>query len=124
MTNDWLVPVVYGLLGALVLSIVLVLLRWTHRPPTAPAPPRTPELTARLPERQRPTAERAWLWDTLTPREMQVSRLAAAGMRNAEIARELNLSTYTVENHLKRVYSKLQLRSRVELAAFVREIDG
>ncbi|OLT47863.1 helix-turn-helix transcriptional regulator [Saccharomonospora sp. CUA-673] len=53
----------------------------------------------------------------LTPQEQAVSRLVAQGMTNREVAAELYLSTKTVQFHLTRVYAKLGLRSRSELAA-------
>jgi DNA-binding CsgD family transcriptional regulator len=56
-------------------------------------------------------------WPTLTEGEWRVVALAAQGHTNAEIARQLFLSRYTVETHLKHVFVKLGLRSRAELAA-------
>ena len=59
------------------------------------------------------------LWDpasVLTLSERRVVRLAQRGLKNAEIAKEMNLSPRTVENHLSRAYSKLGVRSRTELA--------
>lgn len=52
----------------------------------------------------------------LTPTEAQVAHLAAAGRTNAEIASELVVSVRTVESNLTRVYRKLGVRSRTELA--------
>lgn len=52
----------------------------------------------------------------LTPREREVAELAAAGLRDGEIAAQLYLSPYTVKQYLKGVYSKLGVRSRVDLA--------
>ena len=54
--------------------------------------------------------------DELTPAEQRVAELAADGRQNKEIAAELYLSNATVEAHLTRVYRKLGLRSRTELA--------
>jgi DNA-binding CsgD family transcriptional regulator len=54
---------------------------------------------------------------TLTPTEARVAELAAAGYRNADIAGELFLSLRAVEANLTRVYAKLSIRSRTELAA-------
>ena len=45
-----------------------------------------------------------------------MARLAASGMTNREIAAELIVSVRTVEYHLGNVYSKLDLRSRNQLA--------
>jgi DNA-binding CsgD family transcriptional regulator len=56
----------------------------------------------------------------LTPTEAQVARLAAAGAKNKEIADQLFMSVKTVEANLSRVYGKLGIRSRTELAAKIR----
>jgi DNA-binding CsgD family transcriptional regulator len=54
--------------------------------------------------------------DRLTPTELQVAELAVAGLRNSEIAARLFLSGKTVEANLSRIYRKLGVRSRTELA--------
>ncbi|GAB3695217.1 LuxR C-terminal-related transcriptional regulator [Corynebacterium nasicanis] len=51
----------------------------------------------------------------LTPQEEQIAALVAEGATNAAVARELSLSTKTVEYHLTRVYRKLGVRTRQEL---------
>ena len=56
----------------------------------------------------------------LTPTEAQVARLIVAGRRNREIAGELFVSVATVEAHLTRIYRKLGVRSRTELAHAMR----
>jgi DNA-binding CsgD family transcriptional regulator len=56
-------------------------------------------------------------FDELTASERRVAELAATGRTNREIADELFVTPKTVENHLTRVYSKLRLSSRRELAA-------
>jgi DNA-binding CsgD family transcriptional regulator/Flp pilus assembly protein TadD len=53
----------------------------------------------------------------LTPTELQVAQLVATGQTNREVADALFLSVRTVETNLTRVYRKLGLRSRTELAA-------
>jgi DNA-binding CsgD family transcriptional regulator/KaiC/GvpD/RAD55 family RecA-like ATPase len=54
--------------------------------------------------------------DELTPTEQRVAELAAQGLRNGEIAAQLYVTTKTVENTLSRVYRKVGVRSRTELA--------
>jgi DNA-binding NarL/FixJ family response regulator len=55
-------------------------------------------------------------WDDITPAEMKVIDLVAVGRSNPQVAAELFLSRYTVESHLKSIYSKLGISSRTELA--------
>jgi len=62
--------------------------------------------------------------DRLTPRELDVTRAAATGATNAEIARDLQLSEATVKTHLAHVRTKLGLRSRTQLVALVRPDAG
>lgn len=52
----------------------------------------------------------------LTPREAEVLGLLARGSSNAEIARELDLSLKTVQNHVSNVLTKLQVRDRTQAA--------
>jgi DNA-binding NarL/FixJ family response regulator len=54
--------------------------------------------------------------DGLTAREQEVAELVAQGRSNKEVASALFLSEKTVEHHLSRIYAKLGVRSRTELA--------
>jgi predicted ATPase/DNA-binding CsgD family transcriptional regulator len=64
-------------------------------------------------ERRRPS----FGWDSLTPTELEVVRLAAAGLTNPAIGERLFISRGTVKTHLLHVFAKLGVRTRAELAA-------
>jgi ATP/maltotriose-dependent transcriptional regulator MalT len=59
----------------------------------------------------------------LTPRELQVLRLVAAGKSNKAIAAELVLSEHTVARHLQNIFAKLGVSSRTAAGAFAFEHD-
>jgi DNA-binding CsgD family transcriptional regulator len=63
-------------------------------------------------ERKRPSTG----WGSLTPTELDVVRLVAEGTPNKDIAARLFVSPRTVQSHLRHVYNKLGLTSRVQLA--------
>jgi DNA-binding NarL/FixJ family response regulator len=52
----------------------------------------------------------------LTPTERRVAELAAEGLANKQIANAMFVTVHTVEVHLARVYAKLGVRSRTQLA--------
>ena len=60
--------------------------------------------------------------DPLSAHELKVLRLVAAGMSNREVAEELYLSVNTVKWHLKHIYEKLDVHSRVAAVARAQEI--
>jgi DNA-binding NarL/FixJ family response regulator len=80
----------------------------------------SPSITVRLLEHLSPPAPTG---DDggLSPRELDVVKLAARGLTNAEIATQLFISVGTVKTHLGSVQGKLGARNRVEIAAWAWE---
>lgn len=82
----------------------------------------TAVLVSAIPERTDPydarRASTAWL--SVTPAERAVVRLVTLGLTNRQIAERLHRSHYTVETHLKRVFTKLGVSSRTALTAYLR----
>jgi DNA-binding NarL/FixJ family response regulator len=60
-------------------------------------------------------------WNSLTESEHSVADLVAEGLTNREAATRLLLSPHTVDAHLRHIFRKLGIRSRVELARLVTE---
>jgi DNA-binding NarL/FixJ family response regulator len=85
-----------------------------------------PAITRRLIERfaqreeDRPTGLHRDL-SGLTPRELEVLRLLATGLSNAELADRLLLSPTTIKTHIGRILSKLDLRDRVQAVVLAYE---
>lgn len=57
--------------------------------------------------------------ERLSPQQLRIARHVAGGATNREVAARLFLSTRTVDHHLRNIYSKLGIRSRVELSRLV-----
>lgn len=70
-----------------------------------------------------PLATSRRIWEPmLTTRELEVTMLAVAGASNRDIAEALHVSVRTVEVHLGRVFTKLEVRTRVELTVLAHRI--
>ena len=57
----------------------------------------------------------------LSPREQEIARMVAQGYANKTIASVLEISTWTVASHLRRIYVKLQVSSRAAMATCLLE---
>ena len=84
-----------------------------------------PAITRRLIEdfcrRPPPSVSLPAVADELSPRELEVLRLLARWLSNAEIARELYLSDATVKSHVARILGKLDLRDRLQAVVLAYE---
>lgn len=63
----------------------------------------------------------ATMSSTLTPREIEVTRMIAAGLRNKEIASRLDITEATVKFHLHSIYEKLRIDGRYALMSYARD---
>ena len=115
-------------------AAVLLAQRATRTPPAPPTPTRpvsTPTSTPswdlrRADARLRPLGIRRGIrgtrrhhttgWEALTPTETRIAELVAAGKSNPDIAGDLYLSRRTVESHVSHILSKLECRSRIDIA--------
>jgi DNA-binding CsgD family transcriptional regulator len=70
-----------------------------------------------------PSADPAIRWALLTVSERSIAEHVAHGLTNRETASQLFISTHTVDYHLRQIFRKLDLRSRVELARVVADAD-
>jgi DNA-binding NarL/FixJ family response regulator len=82
------------------------------------APSVTRQLIGRYAARVRPAEPAAVAVAALTPRELEVLRLIAAGLSNAEIAATLVIGAETVKTYVSRILTKLDLRDRVQAVVF------
>ncbi|HVO24757.1 MAG TPA: response regulator transcription factor [Candidatus Margulisiibacteriota bacterium] len=76
-----------------------------------------PSLQAHIAAALRETAR-----NPLTPREREIIRQVALGLRNAEVATKLFISEQTVKTHLNNIFQKLGIRDRVELTLYAARV--
>lgn len=82
------------------------------------APAVTRRLIGRYAARIRPSETSTTAVESLTPRELEVLRLIAAGLSNTEIAAALVIGAETVKTYVSRILMKLDLRDRVQAVVF------
>ncbi len=71
-----------------------------------------PSLQAELAEQENSNGKR------LTPRESEIVRCVATGLRNAQVAQHLSISESTVKTHLNKIFQKLEVRDRLGLTHY------
>ena len=74
-------------------------------------------LLVRLPKAEGPTP-------TLSPREQEIVRMVSQGFPNKIIADVLNISSWTVSTHLRRIFAKLGVTSRAAMVAHLLEVHA
>ena len=62
-------------------------------------------------------------WEAMTDSELAVARLVAQGLTNREVAEQLFVSPHTVSSHLRSIFAKLEINSRLALARIAAEHD-
>jgi DNA-binding NarL/FixJ family response regulator len=77
---------------------------------------RTEEIAADRDAAERPSTAPSHGFAALTTREVRVAELVAAGATKQQAAARLFVSFHTVDTHLRAVYAKLGIRTRVQLA--------
>ena len=83
--------------------------------------PMTRELAFRILKEFSAGAEEGVRGTPLTSRETEILRLVAKGLSNRDISQQLDISEYTVKNHLKNIFHKLHLENRAQLVRYVYE---
>ena len=69
--------------------------------------------------RARSTGRPTFGWESLRPAELGIAELVAEGLTNREIGARIFLSPHTVDSHLRHIYRKLAINTRIELTRLV-----
>jgi DNA-binding NarL/FixJ family response regulator len=80
-------------------------------------------LAATMAPSKTPTSEASPPPDGLTQREVEILRLIARGLTNAEIAAQLYLSSHTIKTHINRIFAKTGSRDRVAAIGYANRHD-
>ena len=75
---------------------------------------------ARHPRRNRPVEG----WQSLTETERHVALLVAEGLTNAQVGQRMFLSRHTIDFHLRQIFRKLNVHSRVAMTRRVLEFES
>lgn len=68
--------------------------------------------------------EQSDIVEDLSPREREIAELIALGMSNKEIAKNSKITEQTVKTHLKTIYEKMHVHTRLELAILINKIKN
>jgi len=68
-----------------------------------------------------PAPRHTFGWDSLTEAELGIAQLVAGGLTNREVGARLFMSHHTVDAHLRQIFRKLDISSRVQLARLLAE---
>jgi len=71
-----------------------------------------------------PNVEESDLMQELSSREREIAQLVALGMSNKEISKNADITEQTVKTHLKTIYEKVDVHTRLELAIMINRIDN
>ncbi len=133
MVNDWSSALIFICIGVVIGALGLWLLlqagsRLSQQQriisTQRPAERRVEQTIAPIRFETRPPSVpgKYYLWMNLTTREKEVARLVAQEKSSTQIAEELVISPYTVANHLRHIFGKLEINSRQQLTQVVKEV--
>ncbi len=136
MPTEWSNPLLFTCFGMILGAFALVLLwqignsvrpKRSRRTRQAAPDERSfaqvaPQITQTVPLHPRRVPDRYYHWMNLSEREKEIAQLVAQDKSNPEIAEQLSISRFTVANHLRHIYEKLDIKSRQQLTRLVQHI--